>query len=145
MGDAAPRHHPVDVALTDDLFRSQAVATKNLAAKEIGDGREPDMRMGTHIGPLPCGDLRRSELVEEDERTDHLPLRRRQGAADLETAKVDRARHDQCFDCVGADGVGIKGLEQRVLAHARLLISWKPLHPAQMLGDGEDVLVAAAA
>jgi hypothetical protein len=44
------------------------------------------MRMGTHIRSLPGGDFRRSELVEEDERTDHLPLRRGQSAADLETA-----------------------------------------------------------
>jgi len=38
---------------------------KNLAAKEIGDGREPDMRVGTDIGSLPGWDLRRPELVEK--------------------------------------------------------------------------------
>ena len=120
MGDAAARHHPVDVALTDDLAGSHAVPMKDLAAKEISDGREPDMGVGTDIGSLPRWDLRRPELVEEDEWTDNLPLGRGQSAADHEAAKVDRARHDQGFDGVRADGVGIAGLEQRVPTHRRL-------------------------
>jgi hypothetical protein len=89
----------------------------NLPEKEIGDGREPDMGMGTHVGPLPGGDLRRPDMIKEYERADHLTLRRRQSAAHLEAAEIDRARHDQRFDGVDGDSVGVPGLERWVPAH----------------------------
>jgi hypothetical protein len=54
-----------------------------------------------------------------NERTDHLALRRRQGAAHLEAAEVDRTRHDQRLDDVDADCVRETGLKQRVPAHGR--------------------------
>ena len=121
MRDAAPRHHPIDVAGTNDLVRSHAVPVLNLAKQEIRDGREPDMGVGTHVGSLPRGDVRRSKMVKEDERTDHLALLGGKGATHLEAAEIDRAWHDQRFDGVEADSVGISGLKQRVPAHG-----WPP-------------------
>jgi hypothetical protein len=68
-------------------------------------------------------------MVEENERTDHLPLRRRQCPADDDAAEVDCARHDQGFDGVDRDSVGIAGFKQRVPRHFGLPVSatsiWK--------------------
>ena len=119
MRDAAPRHYPVDVAGTNDLVRAHAVPVLNLAKQEIRDGREPDMGVGTHVGSPPRGDVRRSKMVKEDERSDHLALLGGKGVTHLEAAEIDRARHDQRFDGVEADSVGISGLEQRVPTHGR--------------------------
>ena len=52
------------------------------------------MGMGAHINPLPCQKFGRTHLIEKDERPHHLPLRRRQRAAHLESAKITGARHD---------------------------------------------------
>ena len=70
------------------------------AVEQIGDGREPDMRVRAHVHALPGHELHRAQLVEEDERPDHLPLAVRQRAADLEAAEVARARHDDEFERV---------------------------------------------
>jgi hypothetical protein len=56
-------------------------------------------------------------MIKEYERADHLTLRRRQSAAHLEAAEIDRARHDQRFDGVDGDSVGVTGLERWVPAH----------------------------
>ena len=53
MGDAAPRGHPVDVAGTDIWTLPRLSRCMDLAVEEIGDRREPDMRMRAHIDPLP--------------------------------------------------------------------------------------------
>ena len=90
------------------------------AAIEVGHGRQADVGMRPNVDALPGQEFRRTRLVEEDERPDHLPLRRGQGAPHLEVAEVARARHDQGFDRVGADGVRASGFERRVPAHARL-------------------------
>src|SRR3546814_12452736 len=72
MGDAAPRRHPVDLAGADDLLDAEAVAMGKLSVEEIADGRQPDMRMGLHIGGAKS--LRRQTQgparVEEDGRAD---------------------------------------------------------------------------
>ena len=39
MGDAAPRDHPVDLAGSDRLFRADAVAVRDFAIEQIGNGR----------------------------------------------------------------------------------------------------------
>ena len=73
-----------------------------LAAEQVGDGGEPDVRVRPHVDALAGQELGRPGLVEEDERPDHLPLRRRQRAAHLEAAEVAGARHDQRLDGVDA-------------------------------------------
>jgi hypothetical protein len=98
-----PGHHPVDRARLDPLIGAEAVAVMHGAAIEIGDRGQPDMRMRADIDPLPGHELRRAHLVEEDERPDHLALRRGQRAAHLEPAQIAGARDDQRFDRI--DGV----------------------------------------
>ena len=106
VGDAAPRHHPVDRARQNDLVRAQAVAVLELAAEEVGDRRKADMGMRADVDALARDELHRSHLVEEDERPDHLPLRRGKRAANLEVADVARPRHDQGLDRLDQDKRG---------------------------------------
>ena len=114
-----PGDHPVHRAGMDDLVGAEAVAVLELALEEVGDGGEPDVRVRPHVDALAGDELRRPGLVEEDERPDHLPLRRRQRAAHLEAAEVAGARHDQRLD--GVDGVAGRAgrVEAGVPAHAR--------------------------
>ena len=76
------------------------------------------MRVRPHIDALAGQEFGRPGLVEENERPDHLPLRRRQGAPDLETAEVAGTRNDQGFDRVGAHLIGAARLHGWVPAHA---------------------------
>jgi hypothetical protein len=99
MRDAATRRHPVDGAGADRLHRAQTVAVHDLALEQVGDGRQPDMRMGPHIQPVADQEFRRSHLVEEDEGADHAPLDRRQGPPDLKAADIAGTRHDHGFQC----------------------------------------------
>src|SRR5271165_1163638 len=122
MGDAAPRHHPVDVAGTDDLIGAEAVPMLELAAKEIADRRKPDVRMRAQVDALAADELGRPHLIEENERADQPPVRRGKRAAHLEAADVARTRNDQRFDRVDADRVRESGLERRVPTHEGLLV-----------------------
>ena len=122
MCDAAPGDHPVDLAGQDELVRAQTVAMLELAAIEIGDGGEADVRMRPHVDALAGEKLGRSHLIEEDEGPDHLPARRRQRAAHREAAEVAGARDDEGLDRIGGDRVGRNGIE----AHSRLLIGPGP-------------------
>ncbi len=119
MGDAAPGDHPVQRAGRDDLVGAGAVAVMEVALEQVGDRAEADMRMRPHVDALAGQQLGRPGLVEEDERPDHLPLRRRQGAPDLEAAKVARARDDEGLDRIDADLVGTARFDRWVPAHAR--------------------------
>ena len=75
----------------------------DLAIEQIGDGREPDMRMRPHVESRAGAEFSRSEMIEEDERPDHARARRRQGAAHREAvAEVDRARHDHIGERLAA-------------------------------------------
>jgi hypothetical protein len=62
-----------------------------LATEEVGDGRETNMGMRACVDAPARDELSRSHLVEEDERPDHLALRRRKRAANLK-APMSRDR-----------------------------------------------------
>jgi hypothetical protein len=49
----------------------------DLALEQVRDRCEVDVRMRSHVDAFADDELGRSHLVEEDERPDHLPLRRR--------------------------------------------------------------------
>ena len=117
----APGDHPVHRAGMDHLVGAEAVAVLELAAEEIGDGGEPDMRMRPHVDALAGQELRRPRLVEEDERPDHLPLRRRQRPAHLEAAEVAGARDDQRLDRVDRVAGRAARVERGVPAHRVIL------------------------
>ena len=49
MDDAASGRHPVDRTGLDPLHRAKAVPVQHRAVEQVGDRREPDMRMGSHV------------------------------------------------------------------------------------------------
>src|SRR5258706_134389 len=65
---AAPSGHPVHVAGHDGERAAEAVAMHDLAVEQIGDGGEPDMRMRAYVDALAGAKLRRTHVIEEDER-----------------------------------------------------------------------------
>lgn len=117
MDDAASCLHPVHRPRFDGEVRAKAVAVPDLAFEEIGDGREVDVRMRTHVDPLVGQELRRPHLVEEDEGTHHLPLGRRQRAAHLHLAEIDRAGDDQHLDGIDGCRRAKGGIGARAPAH----------------------------
>ena len=122
MGNSIARIHPVHRTGCDPLIRAERIAVMQPPLQEIGDGREADMRMGPDVdAALARKKLHRADLVEKDERTDHLAFRRRQGTAHLEPAKVAGPRGDDGFDRV--DRVADRDLwvEGGVPAHGALL------------------------
>ena len=100
MRDAAAGGHQVHRAGRDVLHVLFAVAMRDGAVEEIGDGGKPDMGMGPHIHALSGEELYRAEMVEEDERPDHLPLAMGQGAAHRERTDVTCPRHDHKLDLI---------------------------------------------
>lgn len=82
----------------------------DLAIEQIGDGREPDMRMRADVDTATGEELRRTHLIEENEGADHLPFCRRQRAAHLEPAEVVGAWNDDVLDRVTRLGVARDGI-----------------------------------
>src|SRR5215213_8050802 len=63
------------------------------------------MRMGPHVHAGSEQELGRTHLVEKDEGTYHLPLRRWEGSAHLEASEIARARHDHRLDGITREPV----------------------------------------
>src|SRR4051794_21588946 len=66
----------------------------NRAAEQIGNGRQVDVRVRPHIHALAWCKLRRTELIDENERPDHCSRLGWQGAPHIETAQIVRAGRD---------------------------------------------------
>src|SRR5690349_44208 len=86
VGNASTCGHPVNLLRTDRLLVAEAVAVHHFARKQIGDGREPDVRMWANVeATIDTGrQIERSHMIEEDEGTDHSTLGDRKHAADFE-------------------------------------------------------------
>ena len=69
---------------------ADAVAMHDLARKQIGDGGEADVRMRPHIDGLrkPGREVLGADVIEEDERPDHVPACERQHPSDFEPAEI---------------------------------------------------------
>jgi hypothetical protein len=95
--DAATRDHPVHFVGLDRLLNADAVAMHDLAREQVRDGREPDVRMRAHVhGLRDAGwEGHRPDVIEEDERADHVAAREGQHAADFEAAEVTAALLDE--------------------------------------------------
>ena len=117
MRDAAPGGHPVHLARTDGGEGAEAVAVLDFAVEQIGDGREPDMRMRAHVDAHAGLEFGRAHVIDEDEGADHAPLRRRQRAPHFEGAEIGRARHDHALDGVALEGVAGFGILAWEKAH----------------------------
>ena len=74
MDDAAPGGHQVDLAGADGGATAKAVAVVDSALEQPGDRGEIDMRVRAHVHPGAKVELRRTELVDEDEGADHAAL-----------------------------------------------------------------------
>ena len=88
MDDAGSRGHQIDRPRRDPRIGAQRVAMLERAVEQVGDGRQPDMRVRAHVDPAAGRQMRRPHLVEEDERPHHGALAMRQGAVDLEPAQI---------------------------------------------------------
>ncbi len=107
VGHAAARGHPVDLGRPDVLLHAQAVAVRDLALEQIGQGRDADVRVGTHVDRLGQArrHVHRPHVVEEGEGADHTALGERQDAADLKAAEILAALVDDEFDHIDFPGV----------------------------------------
>jgi hypothetical protein len=106
MRNAATGRHQVHGAGFDFPDVALAVAVHDAAVEQIGDGREPDMRMRAHIHALAGHELHRPEMIEEDEGADHLPFAVRQRAAHLESiAEIAGTRHNDQFQRIAGPGI----------------------------------------
>ena len=94
---------------------------EDLALEQIGDGRQPDVGMRAHVDAAGQQELGRPHLVEEDERADHLPRRRRQRAPHLEAAEIARAWHDDMLDGIARLRIAGRRIVAGKIAHDRLL------------------------
>ena len=92
-----------------------------LAAKQVSDSRESDVRMRAHVDALTGDELGWTRLIEEYEWADHLPFGRGKRAPHLEIADVAGSGHDQRFDRIDAHSIGATGLERGVPTHRGLL------------------------
>ena len=64
------------------------------AGEKIGHGGKRNVRMRPHVDPVPRRELRRTQVIEKNERPDHLPALGRQHPPHDEAAEVALARTD---------------------------------------------------
>src|SRR5690606_2036486 len=71
--DALTGRHPVDLARSNGLFNTKAIAMRYLSAEEITHSRESDVRMRKHIHCRRVYriDCNRSGMIHEYERANH--------------------------------------------------------------------------
>src|SRR3546814_3520388 len=81
---------------SSDLRRmgAQIVAMVDRAFEQIGYGGEIDVRMRPHVHSLPDVEMRRAELVDEDEGADHRAGFVGQGSPHVEGADIVGRRGD---------------------------------------------------
>ena len=78
MHDPRAGGHPVHRARLDALHGTEAVAVDHAAFEEVRHGRQPDVRVRPHVRALARSERDRTEVIEENERADHLGGERRQ-------------------------------------------------------------------
>jgi hypothetical protein len=90
-----------------------------VAAVKVSDRAKADMRMRPNIDAVAGQQLGRPSLVEEDERANHLPLRRWQSTPNLKAAKVAGPGNDEGVNRVKANIIGASWFDCWVPTHAR--------------------------
>src|ERR1700728_1417707 len=121
MNDATPRRHPVHRAGPDRHRGAETVAVDDFAVEQIGHGGKADMRMRPNVNAVAGLEHSRTEVVEEDERSDHARACRRQRARLLKAAEIDSTRYNDLLDDVACARITGNGIFGREKAHARLL------------------------
>src|ERR1700680_1741973 len=121
MRNAAPGGHEIPRAGGDLARIAFAVAMHDAAVEQIGDRRQPDMGVRAHVQALAGTEFTRSHLIEEDERTDHLPSAVRQRAAHGKAvAEIPHARNDDQLERVAGPFVAEHGVLCGHPAHGSL-------------------------
>src|SRR5690606_35071807 len=105
VDNAAPRGHQVDLAGTQLLDVSRAVAVQHFALQQIADGGEAYVRVRTGVHAFARSEDHRPEAVEKDEGPDHPSLCRRQRPAYVEPAYVSYVGKDDLLDGAGSSGL----------------------------------------
>jgi hypothetical protein len=120
MGDAAAGDHPVHFAGLDGLDHAHAVAMHDFPIEEIGDGGEANvwMRTNIHAGRKPGREVLGTDVIEENERADHVPPRERQHTSHFEPTQVTTA----LIDDVHANRFTRNGVRPQFLAKGPDLI-----------------------
>src|SRR5207245_9191712 len=91
--------HTIDLGGLDTLYRPESVTMDHRAIEKIRHRREPDVRMRSDVGTAPRVKPYGSEVIEKNERPDHLRGKGRKQSAHVEIAKVANARRKD-----GGDG-----------------------------------------
>jgi hypothetical protein len=97
----------------------QLTSPGTIACEKVGDGGEADMRMRPHVDASPRRKLHRAEMIEKNERTDHLDRMRRQQALHQQPADVARIRLEQSGYLGGHDAFWCFALFYRFEARAK--------------------------
>ncbi len=98
--DPAPGGHPIHFAWLDRLLGADTIAMHDFASEQVGDRRQADMRMRTHVDGLrnAGGKIDRAHVIEKDERPDHASRCCRQHAADFKSAEIAATLFDDELD-----------------------------------------------
>jgi hypothetical protein len=69
--NATPRRHEIDSAGLNWLHDTEAVPVQDFPVEQVRDSCETDVRVRANLNALPGWKLRRSDMVKENEGTDH--------------------------------------------------------------------------
>jgi hypothetical protein len=107
------------IAPGGDLQRiALAVAVHDTAVEKIGDGRKPDVGMRANVHASAGDELHWSDLIEEDERTNHLAFGVRQRAVHGKTAaQITHARNNNQVERITSPFIAEDGFLCRHPAH----------------------------
>jgi len=97
MRDPSTGDHPIHLAGTNGLLRTDTVAVHDLSGEEIRHGGESNMRVRTDIEALGNArrEIHRTKAIEENKGADHAVWSEWQQALNLEsTAEVPSPRLD---------------------------------------------------
>ena len=102
--DAAARRHPLDVAGGHAALVAEAVAVRDFAGQDVGDGLDAAMRVPGKSGEV----VRRifvAEVVEQQERIEFLGFAETEGALQLDAGALDGGLgFENLFDCAKRHG-----------------------------------------
>ena len=118
MSDTTPRRHEVHCARHDLLDVTFAVPMQDASIEQVGDRSEADVRMRPHIQAVPGNELHGAEMVEEDERANHLALAVRQRPPHLEpVTEVARSGHENQLQRLAGFPISDNRIVRRKPAH----------------------------
>ena len=88
VNNASTGRHPVHIARINLPDITQTVTMLERAVEQISDRGQRNMWVRPYIDAGSCGELRRAQVIEKDERTHHLPAGKGQNPPHHEAAQV---------------------------------------------------------